>query len=143
MRKINPQKRGSLLKDIKKPSIKDEEQNGHMVISFKHLDRNQGQTFDCWEQKQILADALETLSGYCHDTLQKQCCTDSFKPYSSFPPPGKTDFKFPEHVPPDAQWASMHIKGKQCLAGHIFKNIFYVVFLDKDHRFWIRDLQRR
>ena len=137
MNKIKPHFKRSLLANIKKTSIKEENQNFHLVISFKHLDKSQGQTFSDWENNRILADALDTLANYCHDTLQKQCCTDSFKTYSAFPPDDKTDYHFPAHVPPDALWASMHIKGKQCLVGHIYRNVFYIIFLDKDHRFWI------
>jgi hypothetical protein len=40
------------------------------------------------------------------------------------------------HIIEDAEWASLHIKGKERIAGHIIGNVFYVVFLDKDHRFW-------
>lgn len=141
--KVKPHQRQSLLKQIPKSSVKAEEVNGHMVVSFKHIDQTQGQTFQQWETEGILADALETLSHYCKDTLQRQCSTDSFKHYKGFPPNDKTDYHQPSHVPQDADWASMHINGKQCLVGHIFKNTFYVVFLDKDHRFWISDLQER
>lgn len=136
---IKPHLKPSLIKNITKPSIKKEEDNNHLVISLKYLDKNQGQTFEDWEKNKILAHSLETLAGYCKDTLQNQCRTDSFKTYKSFPPKEKTDFYFPSHIPEDAEWASMHIKGKQCLAGHIFRNVFYIVFLDKDHRFFITE----
>jgi hypothetical protein len=139
VKKVKPHLRKNLLQDIKKSSVQEEQEKYHLVISFKHLDRSQGQTFNEWEQDQILSDALNTLAYYCHDTLQRQCCTDSFKPYPNFPPRDKTDFNFPNHVPPDARWASMHINGTQCLVGHVYKNTFYVVFLDKNHRFWITD----
>lgn len=135
--KIKNHLKDTPLKNIKKSSIQEEFDKNHLVISFKHLDKTQGQTFDDWEKDGILSGALETLSSFCHDTVQNQCCTDKFKPYGNFPSQGKTDFCFPSHVPPDADWASMHINGLQCLVGHIFKNIFYVVFLDKNHRFYI------
>jgi hypothetical protein len=136
MIKIKPHQKESLLKNIRKPTVKEEYDKSHFVISFKHLDRNQGQTFKEWEAEKILARAVNTLSGYCHNTLQAQCHTDNFTAYGNFPPKDKTDFVFPNHVPQDAEWASMHITGKQCLVGHIFRNIFYVVFLDKNHKFW-------
>lgn len=136
--KIKNHLRENPLKNIKKTSIKEEDQN-HFVISFKHLDKNQGQTFHEWERDGILAQALNTLSNYCHDTLQNQCFTENFKSYGNFPPSNKTEYYFPQHVPLDAEWAAMHVNGRQCLAGHIFRNVFYVVFLDKNHKFWISD----
>lgn len=137
MIKVKPHQKQSLLKGIKKPSSSDERHNEHLVVSFKYLDNKQGQTFEDWEKDHILAESLNTLAGYCHDTLQNQCHTASFKPYKNFPSKENTEYDFPDHVPQDACWASMHINGKQCLVGHIFSNVFYVVFLDKHHRFWI------
>jgi hypothetical protein len=42
------------------------------VISLKHFDRKQGQRFHEWQESGMLADALETLSGYCSLPLYKQ-----------------------------------------------------------------------
>jgi hypothetical protein len=38
---------------------------------------------------------------------------------------------------------SMHIKGLPCVAGHMVQNVFYVVFLDKHHKFFPSDIQER
>jgi hypothetical protein len=64
MIKIKPHQKESLLKNIRKPTVKEEYDKSHFVISFKHLDRNQGQTFKEWEAEKILARAVNTLSGY-------------------------------------------------------------------------------
>lgn len=136
MSKIKPHLRESLLKGISKPTAKQEHEKFHFVISFKHLDKNQGQKFEEWESDKILARALDTLASYCNSTLEEQCGTKKFRRYSNFPGIEDTDFTFPSHVPPDAEWARIHITGKQIVAGHIFRNVFYVVFLDKNHQFW-------
>ena len=107
-------------------------------ISFKHLDKTQGQSFHEWETEGLLADALITLHNYSHSSIQSQL-NDKFTCYGDFPPPAKTDFTHPRHVPDDAKWARIHVNGKQVIAGHIFKNTFYIVFLDRDHRFWISE----
>jgi hypothetical protein len=57
-----------------------------------------------------------------------------FKRYKSFPP--DSEFRHPRHVPADADWYVMHIEGLPCIAGHMVKNVFYLVFLDKNHKFW-------
>lgn len=106
------------------------------TISFQYLDRNQGQTFEEWEKEGLLFNMLNTLRDYCQKTMQENK-GKNFKEYGSFPP--KTDFKHPKHVPKDASWASLHLAGRPCLGGHIYENIFYVVFLDKNHRFWISE----
>lgn len=106
----------------------------NFVVSFQYLDRNQGQTFEEWEEEGLLVNLLNTLRDYCMKTMQENK-GDKFKVYGDFPK--KSKFKHPKHVPEDAHWASLHISGKVCLGGHVYENIFYVVFLDKDHEFWI------
>lgn len=52
--------------------------------------------------------------------------------------PQNSDFTEPKHItPPVTSWCSMHIQGKECIIGYFDDNVFYIVFLDKDHRFWI------
>ena len=110
--------------------------NKKFAVSFEYLDRNQGQTFEDWEKENLLVNMLNTLRDYCQKTMQENK-GKNFKEYGCFPI--KSDFKHPDHVPKDVNWASLHLTGKQCLAGHVCDNIFYVVFLDKDHRFWISE----
>lgn len=108
----------------------------NFVVSFQYLDRNQGQDFEDWEKEGLLVNLLNTLRDYCSQPIYKQF-GNKFKEYGSFPI--KSKFKHPEHVPEDVNWASLHITGRVCLGGHIYENIFYVVFLDKNHEFWISD----
>jgi hypothetical protein len=136
-----PHNRRSLIDGQATIKIADIDHNKPLVISFKYYDPRQGQAFDHWEKDQILAKALETLHGYCQRPSVDQCKSDKFTVYGAFPK--KSEFRHPEHVPPDAQWTRIHVNGKQCVIGHVFKNIFYLVFLDKEHRFWPTDLQDR
>jgi hypothetical protein len=136
MAKINkPHLQKSAIKELleKKMSVQDiPEQN--LVVSFMHLDRNQGATFEEWQADGMLAPALNLLAGYCHGSLPAQ--QDSkFTIYGNFPP--QTDFVHPKHIPEDAKWARFHIDGSHILAGHVIRNVFYAVFLDSKHRFWI------
>jgi hypothetical protein len=132
------QRQGSILKGVSdSESAKAEEQNLNedFLISFKYLDRTQGQTLEQWEQDNILARAIDKLRHYCCDTLNSQC-GDKFTVYGDFPPKKKTDFSIPKHVPEDAKWARIHITGKQIIAGYVNRNVFNVVFLDKEHKFY-------
>jgi hypothetical protein len=109
-------------------------------ISLRHLDKIQGQTLSEWQDAFILADAVETLGNLCHRPLKSQQ-SSTFTIYGNFPPRDKTEFFHPIHVPEDAEWARIHVKGKTCLIGHVVKNTFYLVFLDAEHRFWISELR--
>lgn len=133
-KKVGKSKRKSLMAGASERELPDDKE---FVISFKHLDRQQGQSLPDWEQAGILAKALETLRGYCGEPLFSRVDGDKFAIYGEFPPSNKTDFNHPKHIPEDAQWARIHVSGKVCVIGHVVKNVFNVVFLDKEHRFWI------
>lgn len=106
-----------------------------ICFSFKHLDVNQGQSLQDWSREGLLLDLLDTLHSYSTMTVD-EARRNKFRIYGVFPRP--SDFTHPVHVPPDAIWSSIHIKGKPCIAGHIDyeRAIFYLVFLDKDHCFY-------
>ena len=105
-----------------------------LLFSFRDFDHTQGQTFSQWEKESLLSTMLDKLKEYSRKTLV-EAQKASFKIYGSFPPDSL--FKHPKHITEDAIWASLHIQGKECIAGHIIGNIFYIVFLDKEHKFWI------
>lgn len=137
-------KQKSLLNGISKNerAKRDEEDqnNSLFLVSFKDLDREQGQSLTDWEQQGILARAIETIRGYCCSPLVSQG-DEKFTIYGNFPPKDKTQFTFPRHISEDAKWARIHVTGEQCLIGHVIKNVFYVVFLDKEHEFWKSELK--
>jgi hypothetical protein len=117
-------------------TAKREEEDGLFLLSLKDLDREQGQQLVDWEEEKILARALDAIRGYCCSPLVSQMNTDKFTCYGNFPHDSVTEFRHPAHVPEDALWARIHITGKQCVVGHIVRNVFYIVFLDKDHGFY-------
>jgi hypothetical protein len=110
----------------------------HILFSLKHFDNNQGSTLKEWNNLGHFLDTFDTLKSYSTKTIP-EAEQGSFTIYGDFPPAEKTDFTHPKHVPPDARWASLHIKGVPCLAGHVVDNIFFIVILDADHRFWIAE----
>lgn len=142
---IKPQKKTGLAFGISKnPLAEYDEQellSNMFLLSFKDLDRSQGQTLEEWEREGILARAMDVLRNYCCAPLLSQCNTDKFTNYGKFPPSKDTEFTHPKHVPDDAEWARIHVTGRQCIAGHVLRNVFYVVFLDKDHGFYISKLK--
>ena len=105
-------------------------------FSFEFLDKNQGQTFADWEKEKLLVKLLETLSCYCKERIiAKQ--GNNFKEYGEFP--SKSGFKYPQHIEKDVNWCALHITGKVVLGGFVQGNTFFIVFLDKNHRFWISE----
>jgi hypothetical protein len=105
-----------------------------ILFSFRDFDHTQGQTFHDWQKSELLHILLERIREFCKFSRIEAEKNKSLKVYGDFPQ--DSDFKYPAHIAEDAEWASLHIRGKERIAGHVIDNIFYVVFLDKEHHFW-------
>jgi hypothetical protein len=127
-----PSKKGQILKR-KFEGFRLKPAQKEMVFSFRDFDQTQGQTFAEWQDIRLLDRMLDKLKEYSKKTVS-EAQKASFTVYDRFPP--KSEFKPPQFIPENVKWASLHIQGKECIAGHLMDNTFYVVFLDKNHRFW-------
>jgi hypothetical protein len=116
-----------------------------IAFSWAKLDNTQGQTIKDWEENGLLSGLCTRLQqiGQYHssEALAKQL----IKQYTKTGFPEKSKFKEPKHVTPPKYWAVIHItdNSKEVVAGYIEDNIFYIVFLDKEHHFWYTDIQTR
>ncbi len=136
------------------PSLEEEDSNLTIrcKFNFSYFDKTQsaGQDFADWPEKQILT-LLDTLKEYCKNSLTQWITMSKYVNYGVFPL--NSDFTHPKHVPHQAQWGRFRLDNKTRLVGftvpgelhrtphkitkELFdKNTFYVVFLDKDHKFY-------
>jgi hypothetical protein len=145
MVKINKSQKKSIFKQVlenKKSSLDLDKDN--FKVSLEHFDSSQryGSSFKDWQKKYLLAQTLNTLSGYCRSPLLDQVDGDKFTIYGDFPKKNLTKFFHPDHVSMDANWARIHITGKIVIIGHVIENMFYLVFLDTTHSFWLTKRDR-
>lgn len=126
----------TVLSQKKKGEIKEDSFN----ISFRDFDSTQkfGSGFKDWQNCGWLSKMLETLQGYCMQPLYKQFDGEKFAKYESIPPKEQCYFNIPPNITEDAKWARIHILNKAVVVGHYVGNTFYVVFLDKEHKFWAK-----
>lgn len=138
-------KKKPVFKVKEKASVNDNERTSNFKLSFQYLDTTQkyGSGFKDWQKAGLLSKALETLQGYCCSPLLKQVDGDKFSIYGAFPASINTMFDYPQNVPEDANWARIHITGPCVVVGHIVNDTFYVVFLDKTHKFWLTKKRRK
>jgi hypothetical protein len=127
----------SYKRELRGVEIKQGKKEPLIVLSFRDFDRNQGQNFEEWEEVKLLALAISKLRDICQLTRVQATRQQIIKQYSNVDFPPNTAFEHPKHVLPDVTWCSMHIQGKECIIGHFEDNIFHIVFLDKNHEFWI------
>ncbi|MCK9373267.1 MAG: hypothetical protein M0P91_08715 [Sulfuricurvum sp.] len=126
-------------------------------FNFSYFDVQDGisQNFEDWEHFELIK-LLEKMKNYSKESLEfwtKQN-VGSFhvlEIYGSFPV--NSDFTQPKHIPHQAEWARFHLENLVRVIGFVIpeeyhnnshpttrmlfdKNTFYVVYLDRDHRFY-------
>jgi len=158
MKKYSNSKKKSFLDSI--PTISLDSDSNDITIrckfnfSYFTIDKV-GQDFKDWTQNELskLLDKLKEYSKFSLEywTKQYQGNYPVFVKYDSFPI--NTDFTQPKHIPHQAIWSRFHLENKVRLIGFVIPdeyddtihsktnkrfdtNTFYVVFLDKEHRFY-------
>jgi len=102
----------------------------------------EGQSIKEWSELGLLEQLfirLKHLGQYPALTVrQKKWIKEYHK--VDFPPNSK--FTEPKHVS-NVTWAVLHItpKSKEVVAGYIENEVFYIIFLDKEHNFWPSSLK--
>lgn len=129
-------------------------------FNFSYLDENQeaGQSFSNWNKTEI-ETLLQKLKQYSRESIEHWTRVPIGKKsgkvlsiYEKFPE--KSEFKRPLNIPHQVKWARFRLDYSGRLVGFVIpeshhdkhhekseyrfdKNTFYVVFLDKFHKFYI------
>jgi len=152
-------KKVSFLASIPKISLNETDNNLAQRCKFNFAyfvnDDEAGQDFKDWTQEELIK-LLEKLKEYSkfplsHWKNQKVGKYSVFVNYGAFPI--NTGFTEPKHIPLEVEWCRIHLENKPRLIGFVVpdsyhdklqesstfkfdKNTFYVVFLDKEHKFY-------
>lgn len=110
-------------------------------FKFYSFGEKQGESFEEWQREEILADLNNKLKDYCSKSKVELINDSILELYNKYP--SDSEFDLPKALEGiDVQWARMSITGRRRLIGFFSKNdmdvdsnIFYIVFLDKEHRF--------
>ena len=163
MKKYANQKRKSFLEALPKVSIDNTDDLLTMKckFNFSYFDSSQeaGDDFSDWSAPE-LSKLLDKIKEFSKDSLvhwkhqpigSGRHRSNVLEVYDSFP--SNSDFIHPKHIPHQASWARFRLESSVRLVGFVIpeeyhdkfhettgvrfdKNVFYVVFLDKDHRFY-------
>jgi hypothetical protein len=161
MSKYDNKKKNQFLADLVLPSL-DENDNDLTIrckFNFSYFDTSQseGQDFKDWSHEELI-DLFQKLKNYTRETLDywrnERCGSGGLKVLATYPCfPNKSIFVHPKYVPHQALWSRFRIGSKVRLVGFVIpteyhnkshprtgycydKNTFYVVFLDKNHKFY-------
>lgn len=133
-------KRNEELSQEQKNRERLQESKDHIAFNFEYFThgQNAGEDFCDWTHDQLIK-LLRKMTEYSKKTKLEWLNEKAILvPYGDF----RTRFGFvcPQTIPKEGvQWARYRMENKMRLIGFFAKgiqNIFYVVFLDKDHRFY-------
>jgi len=114
----------------------------NITFSFSKHIKGEGQTIEEWAKLgllEILIIRIKYLGQHTSLTVRQEKLIKEYHKVS-FPP--ESEFKEPKHII-GVTWAVMHItnNSKEVVAGFIEDDVFYIIFLDKDHEFWPSNLK--
>lgn len=132
---------------LREPGNKPDKGLRRRVINFNlsKIVPDQGQTLQQWSDDGLLIKLIERIKiigALTRDEAIQQQLIKEYPSRAGFPANSK--FTKPTYLSPE-RWAVMHITNTsvEVVAGYIEDDIFYVVFLDKEHQFWPSDIQER
>jgi hypothetical protein len=113
-------------------------------FSWVKLSPDQGQSIEEWENLKLLSTLTKRLQQIGQYESSAALAQQMIKQYTQVGFPPNSKFLEPKFVKPKI-WAVIHItpNSKAVVAGFIEDEVFYLVFLDKDHEFWPTDIQNR
>jgi hypothetical protein len=109
----------------------------NLSFSFSKHIKTEGQSIEEWDELGLLKPLLLRIKNLGQHTSLTVRQNKWVKEYHKVAFPPNSGFKEPKHVI-GVTWAVMHITdtSKEVVAGFIEEDVFYIVFLDKDHQFW-------
>lgn len=121
-------------KEVKKTN------DGYISFSFRYFqnyDDDPVQSFNNWQEDGLL-DMLISLEYCSKNHITKLQNDEKLALYGNFPDSKKNDFLLPNGLNVNENWGTLRNIGgqKARIAGFLRDNIFYIVYLDKEHRFY-------
>lgn len=108
-----------------------------LLFSFRYLDSNQGQSLDDWSQSNLLLDFVSKLKDFSGSKPSEVFTGNRHKLYGEFPPKDVTNYKLPPSLGAGLNWGVFGVGNQKVrVAGFLLENTFYIVFLDKEHKFY-------
>lgn len=121
--------------------------------------QEKSQSFGDWSQNELvkLLEKLKNYSGKSLNDWKNESAGKSGKVLSIYGKfPNKSEFSMPTHVPSEAEWGRFRLEQSVRLVGfvlpssfhqtphrktgvHFDCNTFYIVFLDRDHKFYLTE----
>ncbi|WP_439256819.1 hypothetical protein [Lonepinella sp. BR2271] len=130
------------LEYLEPKTLKSDEQDGYISLSFRYFQNISNQLVQSladWHGDDILLDLLNSLVYVTQKNVtQLQAGDKKLSLYKGFPNKTVNDFPLPSSLSEKENWGTLRNIGgqKARVAGFLRDNIFYIVYLDKEHKFF-------
>lgn len=106
-------------------------------FSLSKIITTQGQTIEEWDKLGLLKELFLRVKFVGQYSTQEAIQKEYIKQYTKVDFPPNSEFTTPVHLT-NITWAVMHLTTNsiEVVAGYFEDDIFYIIFLDKDHKFW-------
>jgi len=107
---------------------------------FKNTDSPPAQSINTWKNEDKILNMLLALQYISSNNASDVQTTGKLSLYTDeYPPKDKNEFPLPDNLPSGInRWGTIQNIGgqKARIAGFLKDNIFYLVYLDKEHKFY-------
>lgn len=115
--------------------------NGLISFSFRYFqdsDKFPAQSLKSWESDNALLDMLNALIHMSKENITQLQVTKRITLYGEFPESSVNEFSLPTNLDKNENWGTLRNIGgqKARIVGFLRENIFYIVYLDKEHKFY-------
>lgn len=124
---------------------KGEKDSPKVLLSFEDLDIVQGQTLKQWSDAGILLKLIEvtavlnklTFSQAITQSLIAEYNVNDNTKFSADGMPKDSEWKYPINLKQErVKWCKIRLGSTRRVIGFMKENVFHVVFLDKNHKFY-------
>lgn len=137
-----PLKKSSRGQETRLVKSSDNTTNNYISISFRYFQNSNtgpGQGLQDWKDEDLLFDMLVSLTHITSTNITELQSKDKkLTLYGSFPDKSFNEFTIPASITTEKKWGTLRNIGgqKARIAGFLEDNVFYIVFLDKEHKFY-------
>ncbi|MDY5436768.1 hypothetical protein [Peptostreptococcus porci] len=122
-------------------NVKRNVADNYISFSFRYFEDSDippASSLQTWDSDDTLLDILRALVHLSKCDITQLQSSKRITLYGKFPPKSLNDFPPPTGLSKDENWGTLrNIGGQRArIAGFLKDNIFYIVYLDKEHKFY-------
>jgi len=133
-------RREATREENKSRSSKKETEDTFLSVSFRYFENidSIGQSIEKWRESGLIDRLLLSIKFVTTTAFTRLSVDKVIENYRSFPDSEKTKFTCPKSLDKSLDWGVIRsVGGSERIAGFLKNGVFYIVFLDMNHHFFL------